>query len=190
MNYLAAGYFLISRYQEIFLLSFCYYYLVDSIPFGLSIVFLNVFLCLSLVVVRKITLCIHSSSQSSRINILSFKQNIDILLPKLLYPIPFTMKSSLIFPLCILRMLYFLLLSKINFKTQEKSSLLYLPFLLPFLHSCCSEFPFVNISFLYEQLPLAILLEQVCWQEISFSSCELSLSSFLKNIFTGYRILD
>ena len=46
MNYLAAGYCLISRYQEILLLSFCYYCLVDSIPFGFSIVFLNVFLCL------------------------------------------------------------------------------------------------------------------------------------------------
>ena len=53
---------------------------------------------------------------------------------------------------------------------MEKSSLSYLPryilFLLLFLHPWCSKFPSYILSLLLKELTIAVLLEQVCWQQI------------------------
>ena len=52
--------------------------------------------------------------------------------------------------------------------TAENSLYLprYLPFILLFLHSQCSSFSFWCIFSSGEELPWAILLEQICWQWI------------------------
>lgn len=82
-------------------------------------------------------------------------------------------------------------------KTQEEKEILLhlLIFLLIilFLPSWCSKIPPFIVSFLFRELPIAILLAIGLLMTIvlSFSSLEnvLTFLSFLKDIFAGYRIL-
>lgn len=65
-------------------------------------------------------------------------------------------------------------------------------FLYSFFIPAVPDFCLLSLSF-FEELPLVILIEKICWEEILlfFFSCEnfLLAPSFLKDICTGYRIL-